>query len=70
MPFLMARSMLSFGSDCDRAVSIAVRRRGLPPGSPPPSLAAMVISRIILVNLALRRESVTAFACLIDFHLL
>ncbi len=52
------------------AASIAVRRRGFPPGSPPPLLAATVISRITFVHEEARRASVTAFLRLICFHLL
>src|SRR6266496_3000738 len=70
VPFLTARSMLSSGMFSALAASMAVRSRALPPGSPPPCLAAMVISRISLVNSAPRRWSVTAFFRLICFHLL
>ena len=66
----VARSMLSSGMFSALAASIAVRSRALPPGSPPPCLAAIVISRISLVNSAPRRASVTAFFRLICFHLL
>src|SRR5688572_23760725 len=66
----MARSMFSLGMFAARAVSMARRRRGFPAGSPPPALAATVISRMILVQLAARRLSVSAFLCLICFHLL
>src|SRR4051794_13704114 len=52
------------------AASIAVRSRGLPPGSPPPLLAATVISRMTFVQEDARRASVTAFFRLICFHLL
>src|SRR5205823_12111819 len=52
------------------AASIAVRSLGLPPGSPPPLLAATVISRMTLVQEDARRASVTAFFRLICFHLL
>src|SRR2546427_129280 len=44
--------MLSSGMFSALAASIAVRSRGLPAGSPPPCLAAMVISRISLVDAA------------------
>src|SRR5688572_22525527 len=44
----------------DRPLSIAARRRGLPPGSPPPARAATPISRMILVKILPRRAS-TAF---------
>src|SRR5256885_12814658 len=70
VPFLMARSMLSHGMFSALAASIAVRRRGLPPASPPPALAEIVISRIRRVNSAPRLASVTAFLCLTCFHLL
>src|SRR4029078_11145228 len=66
----MARSMFSVGMLAARAVSIARRSRGLPAGSPPPALAATVISRISLVQLAARLLSVIAFLRLICFHLL
>src|SRR5215217_5268653 len=62
--------MLSQGMLTALAASIAVRRRGLPPGSPPPLLAATVISRMTLVQDEARRASVTAFLRLICFHLL
>src|SRR5882724_3364696 len=66
----MARSMLSHGMFTALAASIAVRSRGFPPGSPPPLLAATVISRMTLVQDEARRASVTAFLGLICFHLL
>jgi len=66
----MARSMLSFGMFADLAESTASRRRGFISGSPPPSLAATVSSRMILLQAAARRWSVTAFLRLIDDHLL
>src|SRR5207244_2726665 len=62
--------MLSSGMFSAFAASIAVRSRAFPPGSPPPCLAAIVISRMSLVNNAPRRASVTAFFRLICFHLL
>src|SRR5258707_7153456 len=40
----MARLMLSAGMFSALAAAMAPRRRGLPSGSPPPCLAAMVIS--------------------------
>src|SRR5512145_829403 len=70
VPFLMARSMLSLGMFTALAASMAVRSLGLPPGSPPPLLAATVISRMTLVQEEARRASVTAFLRLICFHLL
>src|ERR1044071_9181894 len=62
--------MLSSGMVSALAASMAVRSRALPAGSPPPCFAAIVISRISLVNSAPRRASVTAFFRLICFHLL
>src|ERR1041385_6496016 len=70
VPFLTARSMLSSGMFSALAASMAVRSRALPAGAGPPRLAAIVISRISLVNSAPRRASVTAFFRLICFHLL
>src|ERR671925_891337 len=70
VPFFTARSMFSPGMLTALAASIAVRRRGLPPGSPPPLRAATVISRMTLVQEEARRASVTAFLRLICFHLL
>src|SRR5271169_2364597 len=68
VPFFIARSMLSFGIDCWRAVVTAVRRRGLALISPPPMRAATVISLISLVNALPRLASVAAFLCLIELH--
>src|SRR5262245_16638146 len=62
--------MLSLGTLLARASSIAARRRGLPPGSPPPTRAATVISRRILVKILPRLASVAAFLCLMVAHLL
>ena len=52
------------------AVLMAVRRRGLDSGSPPPVRAATMISRISLVKSFPRLESTRAFLCLILDHLL
>src|SRR5580704_11157333 len=65
----MARSILSFGMFSFLPARIAVRRRGLELGSPPPMRAAMVISRITLVNARPRLASVAAFLCLMVAHL-
>jgi hypothetical protein len=56
----MARSMLSLGSDFARPASIASRSRALALGSPPPSFAAIVISRMSFVNSTPRFASVAA----------
>src|SRR2546427_258495 len=60
--------MLSFGMFSFFAARIAVRRRGLEFGSPPPMRAAMVISRMIRVKARPRFASVAAFLCLIVAH--
>src|SRR6202046_5134503 len=51
------------------AARIAERRRGLPSGSPPPVLAATVISLIRRVNILPRLASSAPFLCLIVAHL-
>src|SRR5690606_24765138 len=55
--FLIARSITSFDMLADRPLSMALRRRGLPAGSPPPARAATEISRMILVKILPRRAS-------------
>src|SRR6266705_216715 len=50
------------------AARLAVRRRGLVFGSPPPMRAAMLISRMIRVNTRPRFASVAPFLCLIVAH--
>jgi hypothetical protein len=62
--------MFSAGMLTALAASMAVRSRGLPAGSPPPLLAAIVISRMTLVQEDARLASVMAFLRLICFHLL
>src|SRR5246127_4572695 len=64
----MARSMFSLGMFSPLAARIAVRKRGLEFGSPPPMRAAIEISRIILVKMRPRFASVAAFLCLIVAH--
>ncbi len=49
-PFLMARSIVSFGTDDFRAASIAARSRALCSGEGSPDLAATVISFDSLPN--------------------
>src|SRR6187402_39421 len=61
--------MLSAGIFSAFAARMAVRRRGLPSGSPPPPLAAMVISLIRRVKILPRFASVAPFLCLIVAHL-
>src|SRR5690348_17099169 len=50
------------------AAATAVRRRGLPSGSPPPCLAATVISLIRRVKILPRLASSAPFLCLIVAH--
>src|SRR5262245_6448326 len=59
----MARLMVSLGMLLARALSTAVRRRGLPAGSPPP-LAATVISLSNLVQPLDFFASEAALVCL------
>src|SRR5579872_112864 len=65
----MARLMLSAGMFSDLAARIAVRRRGLESGSPPPFLAAMLISLMRRVKILPRFASSAPFLCLIVAHL-
>src|SRR5258706_3950835 len=62
--------MFSAGMLTALASSIALRRRGLPSGAPPPRRAAMVISLISFVNRRPRFASAAPFLCLIVAHLL
>src|SRR5712691_8449098 len=64
----MARLMLSAGMLAARADSVAAFRRRLPLGSPPPFLAATVISRRIFENSFPRWTSVLPFFRLIGDH--
>ena len=61
--------MFSEGMLADLAAAMAVRSLGFPSGSPPPSLAATVISLIRLVNSLPRRASAAPFLCLMLCHL-
>src|SRR5215471_20995522 len=65
----MARLMLSAGMFSALAARIAVRRRGLESGSPPPPLAAIVISLMRRVKILPRLASSAPFLCLIVAHL-
>src|SRR5258707_4696071 len=64
----MARLMLSAGMFSALAAATAPRNRGLPSTSPPPLLAAMVISLIRRVNILPRLASSAPFLCLIVAH--
>src|SRR5207302_10559617 len=69
-PRAIARSMLSFGIEYERAFSIAFCRARLAAGSPPPSRAATMIARASFENSLPRFASAAPFLCLIDDHLL
>src|SRR4051794_34998196 len=69
-PFAIARSMLSFGMEYDRAFSIAFASDRLLSGSPPPSFAATMIARESFEKSLPRFLSAAPFLCLIDDHLL
>src|SRR5579871_4764435 len=64
----MARSIVSFGMLTSRPLSTAVRRRGLPLMSPPPSRAETVISLMTLVHIFDFLASEASFLCLILDH--
>src|SRR6185503_20658598 len=64
----MARLMFSAGMFSALAARIAVRSRGLPSGSPPPCLAAMLISLMQRVKIFPRLASSAPFLCLIVAH--
>src|SRR4030095_5100140 len=61
--------MVSLGILPALASRIALRRRALPSGSPPPERAATVISLMNLVNSLPRLASSAPFLCLILCHL-
>src|SRR2546427_11836611 len=69
-PRAIARSMLSFGIEYERAFSIAFCRARFPAGSGPPSFAATMIARESLEKSFPRLASAAPFLCLIDDHLL
>src|SRR5712692_4470888 len=66
----MARSMLSLGMLWARAVWIALRKRGFAVGSPPPALAAIVISFESLLKIFPRFASIAPLKRLTFDHLL
>src|SRR5215212_2017984 len=68
-PRLMARSMLSFGTEVFLAFCTASTRVGLPERSAPPILAATSMFLISFANDLARRESMIAFLCLVVAHL-
>src|SRR6185369_11149137 len=66
----MARSMLSDGMFAPRHLSSAMRNRGFMSGSPPPTLAATVISRDSLAKMRARLASMAPLKCMTFAHLL
>src|SRR6185369_6987023 len=64
----MARSIVSLGMFPPLASRIALRKRALASGSPPPERAATVISLINFVNSLPRLASSAPFLCLILCH--
>src|SRR4051812_10466764 len=68
-PRLMARSMLSSGTDVLRAFWMASYSVGLPSGSPPPVRAATSMFLISFANSLPRLASMPAFLCLVVAHL-
>src|SRR6266498_4843484 len=66
----MARSTLSFGMFAARLLSRARRSRGFIPGSPPPILAAMVISLLSFAKILPRLASIAPLKCFTFAHLL
>src|SRR3989440_11433991 len=69
-PRWIARSMLSFGIEYDRAFSIAFWSARFAAGSAPPSRAATVIARVSFEKSLPRLASAAPFLCLIELHLL
>src|SRR6266540_6341058 len=69
-PRAIARSMLSFGMEYDRAFSIAFCNARFPAGSGPPSFAATMIARDSFEKSLPRLASAAPFLCLIEDHLL
>src|SRR5690606_12155796 len=68
-PRLIARSMLSFGTEVFFAFWTASKSVGLPLRSAPPILAATSMFLMSLANDLARRASMTAFLCLVVAHL-
>ena len=68
-PRLIARSMLSLGTEVFFAFWTASTRVGLPERSAPPILAATSMFLMSLANDLARRESMIAFLCFVVAHL-
>src|SRR5258707_13385392 len=69
-PLAIARSIVSFGIEYERAFSIAFCSARFAAGSPPPSLAATMSARVSFVKSWPRFASAAPFLCLIVDHLL
>src|SRR3990172_10546174 len=69
VPRRIDRSIFSFGMLLSRARSTARRKAKFASGSPPPSLAAMLISRANRVKTLPRRASLAAFLRFMVDHL-
>src|ERR687886_1347930 len=69
-PRWIARSMLSFGIEYERAFSTAFWSARFAAGSGPPSRAATMIARESLEKSFPRFASAAPFLCLIELHLL
>src|ERR687883_1019797 len=69
-PRAIARSMLSFGIEYERAFSIAFWSARFAAGSAPPSFAATMIARESFEKSFPRFASAAPFLCLIEDHLL
>ena len=69
MPRLMARSIVSSGTDASRAFWYIVRSVGFMSGSPPPSRAATSTWRMSLAKSLPRAASAAPFLCLMVAHL-
>ncbi len=68
MPRWIERLILSAGTDASRALEIASRKRGFVPGSPPPALAATMISLLSFVKTFPRTASCLPLRIRIFFH--
>src|SRR6218665_2152713 len=68
-PRLIARSMLSLGTEVFLAFCTASTSVGLPERSAPPSFAATSMFLMSFANDLARRESMIAFLCLVVAHL-
>src|SRR6266576_3527869 len=69
-PRAIARSIVSFGIEYERAFSIAFCSARFAAGSGPPSRAATMIARVSFEKSLPRLASAAPFLCLIELHLL